>query len=374
MFNRFMFVVRHACVWTLFSAAVCAAAQDPLGASSVAAPLLLPLNAKQQASLGVQVGTVQPATGGPLLVSATVVTPPGKTFTVSAPYAGQVSRLWVGVGDSVKAGAALAQFTSPMLGDARRMLNEAALDYKNASAAAQRDQAMLDEGIIPAVRLQLSRSKQEAAHAQLQAREAELLAAGMRFDANSGYATGTLKAPLSGAVVDVFAAVGQRVEAGALLFKLADAAQLQLDLQLSSDKAAQIQVGDEVSIPSRQAKARILGVSRAVEASQSARARASVTTRGSLQVGDLVSATVQAKASVNATKPDTQWWVPARAVTHWRGKPWVFVVNDQGFEARAVSVVSSSDDVSLIEVALPVGSKVAITGIASLRALLQKDE
>ena len=374
MFNRFMFVVRHACVWTLFSAAVCAAAQDPLGTSSLAAPVLLPLNAKQQASLGVQVGTVQPATGGPLLVSATVVTPPGKTFTVSAPYAGQVSRVWVGVGDSVKAGAALAQFTSPMLGDARRMLNEAALDYKNASAAAQRDQAMLDEGIIPAVRLQLSRSKQEAAHAQLQAREAELLAAGMRFDANSGYATGTLKAPLSGAVVDVFAAVGQRVEAGALLFKLADAAQLQLELQLSSDKAAQIQVGDEVSIPSRQAKARILGVSRAVEASQSARARASVTTRGSLQVGDLVSATVQTQASAHATKPDTQWWVPARAVTHWRGKPWVFVMNDQGFEARAVSVVSSSDDVSLIELALPVGSKVAITGIASLRALLQKDE
>jgi RND family efflux transporter MFP subunit len=336
--------------------------------------LLLPLGAKQQASLGVQVAAVQPSTGGQLLATATVVMPPGKEFTVSAPYAGQMSRLLVGVGDSVKAGAALAQFTSPMLGDARRLLNEASLEYKNASAAAQRDQAMFDEGIIPAVRLQLSRSKQEAAQAQLQAREAELSATGMRFDANSGYATGTLKAPLAGTVSEAFVAVGQRVEAGAMLFKLADASQLQLDLQLSSDKAAQLQIGDEVSIASRNAKAKIIGVSRVVDASQSARARATVINRGSLQAGELVSVTVHANEKAKTVKPDTQWLVPSRAVTQWRGKPWVFVANDKGFEAQVVSVVSSTDDLSLIAIALPAGSKVAVTGIASLRALLQKDE
>ncbi len=342
--------------------------------SSSKPAFLLSLNAKQQASLGVQVTAVRSATGGQLLATATVVMPPGKEFTVSAPYAGQMSRLLVGVGDSVKAGEALAQFTSPMLGDARRLLNESLLEYKNASAAAQRDQAMFDEGIIPAVRLQLSRSKQEVAQAQLKAREAELSATGMRFDANTGYATGTLKAPLSGTVSEAFVAVGQRVEAGAMLFKLADALQLQLDLQLSSDKAAQLQIGDEVSIASRNAKAKIIGVSRVVDASQSARARAMVISRGSLQAGELVSVTVHAIAKAKSVKPDTQWLVPARAVTQWRGKPWIFLANTEGFEARVVSVLSSTDDLSLIEVALPSGSKVAVTGIASLRALLQKDE
>jgi len=369
MFTSFKFSVRAAVLGVLSVLALPALAQMPASAA-----LLLPLNAKQQASLGVQAAAIQPATGGQLLASATVVMPPGKEFTVSAPYAGQVSRLLVGVGDTVKAGAALAHFTSPMLGDARRLLNEASLDYKNASAAAQRDQAMFDEGIIPAVRLQLSRSKQEAAQAQLHAREAELLAAGLRFDANTGYATGTLKAPLSGTVSEAFAAVGQRVEAGALLFKLADSSQLQLDVQLSADKAAQLQVGDEVSIASRNAKAKIIGVSRAVDASQSARARATVTSRGSLQAGELVSVALLAKGKVASAKPDTQWLLPARAVTQWRGKPWVFVANDKGFEAQAVNVLSSSDDQSLIEASLPVGSKVAVTGIASLRALLQKDE
>lgn len=335
---------------------------------------ILSITTKQQASLGVQVAAVKASTGGQLLASATVVMPPGKEITVSAPYAGQVSRLLVGVGDSVKAGAALAHFTSPMLGDARRLLNEALLEYKNSSAAAQRDQAMFDEGIIPDVRLQLSRSRQEAAQAQLNAREAELFTSGMRFDVNSGYATGTLKAPLSGIVSDAFVAVGQRVEAGTMLFKLADSSQFQLDLQLSSEKAALLQVGDEVSVATRNAKAKIIGVSRAVDASQSARARATVTTRGSLQAGELVSVNIHPKGIASSDKPDTYWLVPARAVTQWRGKPLIFVANDKGFEAKTVNVISSTDDLSLIEVALPLSSKVAITGIASLRALLQKDE
>ena len=374
MVTSFKFFLRGVSVAALSALTFNVWAQVKPVQSSAGAPVILTVNAKQQASLGVQVAAVQPSTGGQLLASATVVMPPGKELTVSAPYAGQVSRLLVGVGDTVKAGAALAYFTSPMLGDARRLLNEASLDYKNASAAAQRDQAMFDEGIIPAVRLQLSRSKQEAAQAQLHAREAELLAAGMRFDANTGYATGTLKAPLSGTVSEAFVAVGQRVEAGAMLFKLADSSQLQLDLQLSSDKAAQLQVGDEVSIASRNAKAKLIGVSRAVDASQSARARATVTTRGSLQAGELVSVTLHAKGKAGAAKADTQWLVPARAVTQWRGKPWLFVANDKGFEAQTVNVISSTDDLSLIEAALPAGSKVAVTGIASLRALLQKDE
>ena len=348
-----------------------------LGASSQAlggASVLLPLNPKQQAILGIQVSQLQSSSGAQLLVSASVVTPPGKEFTISAPYAGQISRLFAGVGDSFKVGAPLAQFTSPMLGDARRLLNEASIDYKNAKAAAERDQAMFDEGIIPAVRLQLTRSKQEAALAQLHAREAELSVSGTSFDVGSGYSTGTLKAPVSGTVLEAFTAVGQRVEAGTVLFKLADASQLQLDLQLSSDKAAQIQVGDEVSLVARSAKAKIIGVSRAVDSSQLARARAVVTTRGSLQAGELVSVMVQARGLLNASKGSDRWLLPTRAVTQWKGQPFVFVANEQGFEAKRVLVISSTDDMSIVEVSMPLGAKVAITGIASLRAMLQKDK
>ena len=353
-------------------------------ANAQTTPPVLTLDAKQQAALGVRIAPIQAAQVGQLLASATVTTPPGKDITLTAPYAGQLTRVMVGLGDTVRIGTALGQFTSPMVGDARRQWHEASLEAQNSRAAWQRDQALFDEGIIPAVRLQLSRNKHEAAQTALQSRAAELNASGLRFDGPSsggGYATGVLQSPISGVVVDAFTSVGQRVEAGTVLFKLADTRELQLDIQLSSDKAGQLKVGDAVHIPTRNAQAQITGVSRALDAGQSAKARAKVTQRGSLQIGEAVAVFLQAGvhapvATSNAAGKDTGalWTVPSRALSQWQGQPLIFVANTTGFTAQRVRMVTSNDDLSVIEAALPASAKVAITGIASLRALLQKDE
>ena len=352
----------------------------------------LALDAKQQAALGIRIAQVLPAQVGQLLASATVTTPPGKDITITAPYAGQLSSVLVGLGDTVRIGTALGQFTSPMVGEARRQWREASLEAQNSHAAVQRDQALFDEGIIPAVRLQLSRNKDEAAKAAVQSRAAELNASGLRFDGpgsgssagnssansyGSGYATGVMQSPISGVVVDAFTSVGQRVEAGTVLFKLADTRELQLDIQLSGDKAARLKVGDAVSIPARNAQAQITGVSRALDAGQSAKARAKVTQRGSLQIGESVSIQLQpglASTDSNGKATGPVWTVPSRALSQWQGQPMVFVASATGFTAERVRILSSNDDISVIEAALPVTPKVAITGIASLRALLQKDE
>jgi len=337
------------------------------------APKLLTLDVKQLAALGVQVTTAKPAATAPLLASASVSPMPGKEVTVSAPYAGQLSRLWVGVGDRVKVGAPLAQFTSPLLGEARRQWQEAQLELKNADSAVQREQALLNEGIIPAVRLQITRNKQAAAQALVQAREAELRAAGIGDEPASGYASANLGAPIAGVVTHAFVAVGQRMEAGAVLFKLADDSSLQLELQLSSDKAAQLQVGDLVRVPSREAQAKIVGVSRAVDASQLAKARAVVTQPGRLQVGEVVAVTAQAKTS--ASTPHAQHWlIPARALTPWNNQSLVFVRHSAGFTAQPVRVLSSNDDQAVVEAPWSGQPQVASSGIAALRALLQKDE
>jgi len=99
-----------------------------------------------------------------------------------------------------------------------------------------------------------------------------------------------------------------------------------------------------------------------------------VHTKGTLQVGELLSVTVHSKVNPSKAKADNQWLVPSRAVTQWRGRPWLFVADAQGFVAQPIRVLSGSDDVSLIDASLPAGAKVAVSGIAALRALLQKDE
>jgi multidrug efflux pump subunit AcrA (membrane-fusion protein) len=240
---------------------------------------------------------------------------------------------------------------------------------QNAQAALTRDQAMLADGIIPAARLQISQNKFHAAQAALQAKQAELRSSGV----NSGgadYAGASLTSPLNGTLVQSMVTVGQRVEAGMPLFKVADTRQLQLDLVLSPEKAAQLKVGDAVSVPSRQAKAVLIGISRAVDAAQQAQARARVTTIGSLSAGEVLP--VQLHPGITAAQ--AAWQVPARAVIAHQMQSWVFVASAQGFVPTPVKVLSSNDEQTVVSGALSAKQQVAVMGLASLRALLQKDE
>ncbi|MGV0960977.1 MAG: efflux RND transporter periplasmic adaptor subunit [Limnohabitans sp.] len=332
-------------------------------------PAELLLDVQQKAALGVRVAPVQAAQAGALLASATVTVPPGREVTVAAPYAGVITRIQVGLGDAVKAGSVLAQWSSPQLADARRQMREAQLDAQNAQAALARDQAMLADGIIPAARLQISQNKFQAAQAALQAKQAELRSSGAGAG-GADYAGASLTSPLDGRLVQSLVTVGQRVEAGMPLFKVADTRQLQLDLLLSPEKAAQLKVGDAVSVPSRQAKAVLVGVSRAVDATQQAQARARVTEAGSLSAGEVLPVQVHpALASTQAA-----WQVPARAVVTHQLQSWVFVGSATGFVPTPVKVLSSNDEQSVVTGALSDKHQVAVSGLASLRALLQKGQ
>lgn len=342
-------------------------------------PKSLKIIPAQQAAMGVNFVPVITVDAGSVLVSATVTVPPEKQAILSAPYPGQLSQMVVGIGDSVKVGSPLAYFTSPQMGDSRRMLLEANSDARLAKEALARDSELFKEGIIPQSRLNITKAKAENANAMLMARQAELKAAGINFDdpknkeAFNSYATGALKSPIQGTVVEAHNLIGQRVETGTLLFRIADISTLNLEMNTSGFKALGIAPGDEIVISSRNARAKVTGVSQAVTASQSARVRAVVEERGTLQMGEVITATIQTKL-----KPKSQdknlWQVPARAIVNWRGQSGIFLLTDTGVTLQAVSVISSDDDLASIQAPLSSGAKVAVTGIASLKALAQKGE
>ena len=343
------------------------------------APKLLKVTAAQQAAMGVNFSPAITVDAGSVLVSASVTVPPEKQAILSAPYPGQLSQMVVGIGDPVKIGSPLAYFTSPQMGDSRRMLLEANSDARLAKEALARDNELFKEGIIPQSRLNITKAKAENANAMLMARQAELKAAGINFDelknkeAFNSYATGALKSPIQGTVVEAHNLIGQRVDTGTLLFRIADISTLNLEINTSGFKAMGIQPGDEIVIASRNAKARVTGVSQAVSASQSARVRAVVEERGTLQMGEVITATIQTKMKPKA-QDKALWQVPARAVTNWRGQSAVFLLTDTGVMLQPVSVISSDDDLASIQAPLSAGAKVAVTGIASLKALAQKGE
>jgi len=340
------------------------------------------LDPKQQSALGVTLTAVQVAKSEPLQASATVTVPTGREVAVTAPYPGQMVRILAGIGDTVKAGAALGQFVSPSAGDARRLQQEALIESRLAQSVLDREQALFEDGLIPAARVQAARAKFEAAQAVVRAREAEVNASGMQFESGglqkrgetpsgvaAGYATGSLRAPMAGVITEVFTPIGQRVDTGAVLFRLVDVSQLQFDIQLAPEKAALLKVGDTVTAPQRQASAVVTGVSQAVDSSQLARVRARIQSHGNLQVGELLSVQVHP----GLRKAGTAWRVPSRCLTQWQGRPVLFVATASGFSVQSVELISSNDDTSVVTGPLSVDSKVAISGVASLRALLQSE-
>jgi multidrug efflux pump subunit AcrA (membrane-fusion protein) len=342
----------------------------------------LPLDPKQQAALGVTLATVQVAQSEPLQTSATVTVPTGREVAVTAPYPGQMVRILAGIGDSVKAGAALGQFVSPSAGEARRLQQEALIESRLFQSVLDREQALFEDGLIPAARLQAARAKVEAAQAIVRARDAEVNASGMQFESGgaqrkgpnpsgvaAGYATGSLRAPMAGVVTEVFTPIGQRVDTGAVLFRLVDVSQLQFDIQLAPEKAALLRVGDTVTAPQRQASAVVTGVSQAVDSSQLARIRARIQSQGNLQLGELLSVQVHP----GLRKAGAAWRVPSRCLTQWQGKPVLFVATSSGFSVQSVELISSNDDTSVVAGPLSADSKVAVSGVASLRALLQSE-
>ncbi len=344
-----------------------AAAQSP----SKPTPTLpaIVLDAAQQASLGVRTSPVLPAGTQRMLASATVTVPPGQEVSVTAPFAGVLARLDAGLGDTVRAGAPLALLASPALAEARRELRQAELEARTAQAALQREQALHDEGIIPAARLQVTRLRQQAAEAAWRSQMSALKASGL--STGSDDASGQIVAPRAGSLVDVQASVGQRVEAGALLFRVADLRQLQLDITLSGEKAARLQVGDTVAVPSHDAQARVLGVSRSLDGAQQARARAVVTQRGRLQAGQVLQVQLQPQLQPQANTAGPAWQLPAGALLTLQGQSWVLVANDKGFRAVPVQVLSSDDDTATVQGALQPAQRVASGGLAALRPLLQ---
>lgn len=353
--------------WVIVGFVASALARDPQRPLSVE----LPLDAQQQAALGVRLAPVQAATALTVLATAQVGLPPGREIVIAAPYAGTITRIDVGVGDSVSAQTPVVWISSSALSEARRQWREAQLDVDQWRVTLRREQALVDEGLIPQARLDLTAYRTRNAEAVLAARDAELKAVGLSpasLKESTDFTSAALRAPQPGHISEVTATVGQRVEAGTVLCRVADTRQLQLDLQLSLEKARQIRPGDVVMVPQRAARAEIVGVSRSADTQQVVRARARVTHSGQLTLGEMVPVQIQ-----SPLQTPQAWRIPIQGLVQHPIKPWVFVATDKGFVPTEVRVLASDDDQAVVEGPLRPTSRVAVSGLASLRALQQRE-
>lgn len=331
-----------------------------LGAAPAYAADVLPLTAAQKQNLGiVSVAAAAQATSPALPYPARVTLPPASVRVVAAAGSGLVTQLDVQAGDTVKRGAPLVTLSMPGLAEAQNALTQARLASQLAAGNAARDEKLFAEGLIAESRLRATQSELQSANASLTAAHAALTMLGAGKVSGSAI---TLTAPIAGVVLESTAEPGERVDAGMALVKIADLAKLSLEIPLSTAQARQIAVGQSVQVAGSQAHGRITTLLPQLSASQSVLARASlVDPQKLLRPGQSVTVAITGAQSAQGLS------VPAAALVWKVDEPYVFVETAQGFIPTPVRLIRQNARQAEVS-GLAVGSRVAVRGVAALKA------
>lgn len=322
-------------------------------------------------ALGIQTAPLQSqAESAKATFPAQVVIPPKAEQVVSSPVAGLVSQVLVQQNQAIRSGTPLVRIASPEFGQLQLQLLQATPRAILARQAAQREQALFDEGIIPQRRVQEAQAGLREAEAALNQAKAALRLSGVPGETIENIAASgkpqdslTLTARQAGIVTEIAVKSGQRVDAATALVHVAQIDSLWLDIQLPVLESARWPVGTRVKVQGRDVVARILSASSTVASgSQTVLLRAAIEGKaGQLRPGEFV--TVELPVAV--TKGG--WDVPLSAVAHDGNQAYVFVRVPGGFEARLVNVVVSVGQLVRVQGSLTAGEQIAVAGVVALK-------
>ncbi|MCG2578019.1 efflux RND transporter periplasmic adaptor subunit [Dechloromonas sp. XY25] len=341
-------------------------------ALTVACPLAeagetLSLQPAQLKALGIATGTV--GDGGDLrsgTLPARVVVPNTQMRLVAAPVGGMIDLLAVAPGSTVKRGQVVARLASPQALELQRDALQASSQSALLQQNLKRDEQLFAEGLIAESRLQATRAAAAQAGAQASERRQGLALAGIVPGKLGGPLA--LVAPVDGVVLEQSVQLGQRVEAAAPIYRIAQLSPLWLEIQAPLAVAAGLREGMAVKLADSEVSGKLIAVGRAVDAaSQTVLLRAAVDKgAASLTPGQVVAVALPTGAG-------TGQQLPASALARHEGKTFVFVQTASGeqasqFEARPVRILGQGGDGVLVDGVKP-GERIAVKGVSGLKAM-----
>jgi cobalt-zinc-cadmium efflux system membrane fusion protein len=344
-----------------------------VGLSVQAAGDAIQISQAQIDSLGIKLGKPEQASQVPVLYApAKVVVPPTREYVVSTTQAGLVNRLYAAVGDKVQKGQALAEIYSQDLLALQQQYLKAVNELNLGQAVYNRDKKLLEEGVISDKRSQETRSQYQLYLTEANETRQLLEMAGMsaaeinRLNKTQRLSSLlTLRAPLSGVVLERMASAGQRIDSLAPLYRIADLSELWLEINIPQERIGDVNVGDQVQIDNTAITAHIdlLGQSVNPE-NQTLMARAII--KGSpatVRVGQKVNTRI-----IHGSDKTSAFKVPNAAIAQHEGKAYIFIRTDQGFLVRPITVIGKQDSDSIITGELTGAEDIAVTGAVALKA------
>lgn len=330
------------------------------------------LSSIQQYNLGIKVGALKKIENIPLLnAPAKVTIPPNQEYIVSTLQAGLVSQLKKTVGDYVKKNQLLAQIDSYELLALQKHYLHASSAKQLAWASLQRDQKLLEGGIIARKRLQETRTRYNGTTIDVNASKQLLTIAGMSSKAIKTLTTSqqlnsksNIYAPITGVILEKMAVVGQHIDRLAPLYRVANLTKLWLEINIPQEQISLVKVGDQVSIDNSLAHAQISLLTESVNIkNQSVLVKAMIQNKNSsLRVGQRVN------VSINHSHKQIAFEVPNVAIAQSGGVAYIFVQTKQGFLVKPVKIIAKKNKYSVIISNLIGTEQIALRGAVALKA------
>lgn len=330
------------------------------------------ISQEQIDNLGIEIESLKSSQLIPLFyVPGKVVVPADHEVLISSNQPGLVSQLPVNIGDKVQKGQLLAQLNSPELVTLQQAFLTAASELNLSAQELNRDQKLLQEGVIAQRRWQETQMLHSSKSAKADEARQLLLLAGMsaaeiktlgqtrKFDNRLN-----IRSTVNGVVLERLTNLGARLDVQAPLYRIADLSELWLEIHIPQERLNNIRLGDVVRLEDEKTTAKISLLGQSVNRdNQTVMARATI---DSPVAGLRVGQNVNVQIMQNSVQPG--YIVPNTAIAQNEGRAYVFVRNKDGFAVTEVSVTGKQDKDSLISGQLSSDEKIATKGAVALKA------
>lgn len=345
-------------------------------------PLGFAVPSAQVLALGISTAPLQSSNSVQSSLPAQVMFPSDGEQVLSAPLSGLILQVLVQQNQAVRVGTPMLRIASPELGNLQLQLLQATSRKNLQQQAAEREQQLFAEGIIPRRRVQEANASLGESVAALAQAKAALRLSGMSLASiNQIAASGTVQESLTlvaeraGIITEVAVKLGARVEAASVLMRVAQTDRLWLKIIVPVAQSGLWLPGAAVQIIAKEAGthaisghilssgATVNSSSQTVELYAELDRASNATPTNTVQIrpGQYVSVNLPASAAVAG------WDVPLTSVAYDGDLAVVFIRTATGFEARPVKVLSSAGQQLRVQGALVNGEQVAISGVVALK-------
>ena len=350
--------------------------QPPTSASQAASPDDLKVSAEILATAGVETVPVTPRSVVERVHTTGVVEPNQQQIQQVTPLiAGRVERVAVALGNRVQAGSVLLTLSSPQIAEMQGSLRAAEAKLAEADATLTRTKQLVELGAGAGKDLVAADAESRTAQAQVTQLRQGLEALGSSTDAGS---TVTIRAPMTGTIIERAVNPGAWTEVGKSLFTIANLTTVWVIVNIPEARLGLVRPGAHVEIRAPALGNTLPGRVSYIDpqldqATRTARARVEATNTGELlKIGMFVDATVDGPMQ-NGT---TQLTVPVDAIQRIGERSVVFVpATESGhFTVRDVEVGDEIQGARVVLQGLTSGDRVVTKGGFTLKSQLLKGQ